>query len=118
MMEIRGQLANFALYGQGSGRRGDFRIVGRTELFRTDRGYGRLRRSSDARFFVRAEGGAPAHAPDDSVWAYALEVDGQSGETLDGAIRRARTYEVSMLVAGAFAAAVSVVLFLMNLYTS
>ncbi len=115
MIEVRGQLANFALYGQGSGRRCDFRMASRPELFRADRGYGRLRRGSDARFFVRAEGGAAARAPDGSVWAYALEVDGQGSETLDEAVRRARTYEIVMIVMGFIAAPIAVVLFRMNL---
>ena len=52
---------------------------------------------------------------DGSVWAYALEVDGQGSETLAEAVRRARTYQIVMPVMGFVAAPIAVVLFRMNL---
>ena len=72
-------------------------------------------RGAAIRFCVRAERGAPVHAPDDSVWAYAVEVDGQSSETVQDALRRATRYSVTTVLIGFLFAGLAVVLFRDNL---
>lgn len=111
MMELHGTVTSVLVRGTGTSTRGDFAVGGQSLLFWTDRGYGRLAKGADVRFFVQAEQGRPKQALNGSVHAYAVAVDGEGVETLQAALSRNRIYQIQLIPLGLLLGALAIFTF-------